>query len=471
MSKLPTVLVIDDDPGVVSWLVESLQEERFHAQGETSATRALQLLQAKGADLVISDVEMPEMRGLDLLRAIQKARPSQMVLLITAFGSIDLAVEAVRAGAVDFLAKPFRIEVLVLAIRRALRERQMRGEIVRLRAAATRDTPTGIAAKSAVMQRALDLARRAAKSHLPVLITGESGVGKGALARFVHESSERRAGKYVQLNCAALPASLAEAELFGVRRGAFTDAREDRSGVFEQAHAGTLFLDEIGELPMELQPKLLQALESSHVRPLGGAADVAADVRIVAATNQPLEEALRERRFRPDLYHRLNVLRIEIPPLRARPEDIDPIVDQVLHVIGKRSGQGPLGISLEAMRRLRTHHWPGNVRELINAIERAAALAEHDILTIEDLTLTGPTVPSHAFVDAAAQDDLSLAELELAYIRRILARTGGHKAKAAKILGLDRRTLYRKVAELEGREEPESDVPDASAPESGSPKP
>lgn len=460
MSKSPSVLVVDDDPGVVSWIVESLVEEGFLAVGETSARRAVELLRTQAVDLVVSDVEMPEMRGLDLLRAIQSTRPTQMVLLITAFGSIDLAVEAVRAGAVDFLAKPFRVEVLVLAIQRALRERQMRREIVRLRAAAIRDIPTGIAARSTVMQAALDLARRAAKSHLPILVTGESGVGKGALARFVHECSPRRAGRYVQLNCAALPAGIAEAELFGVRRGAYTDAREDRAGVFEQAHAGTLFLDEVAELPMELQPKLLQALESSHIRPLGGTADVAADVRIVAATNQPLEQALRDRRFRPDLYHRLNGVRIEVPPLRERTEDIDALVDQVLNTITKRSGHGPLGVSLEAMRRLRAYHWPGNVRELINAIERAAALAEHDVLTAEDFSLARQAATTDTLLDGAAREDLSLAALEHAYIRRVLDKTGGHKAKAAKILGLDRRTLYRKVAELEARGEPQARLPE-----------
>jgi DNA-binding NtrC family response regulator len=450
MSKSPKVLVIDDDPGVVAWIVESLSEENFLAFGETSAARSLERLRHEAVDLVVSDVEMPDMRGLDLLRALHEIRPNQMVLLITAFGSIDLAMEAVRAGAVDFLAKPFRAEVLVLAIQRALRERQMRREIVRLRAAALRDVPTGISARSAGMQQALDLARRAAKSHLPVLITGESGVGKGALARFVHDSSGRRARRFIQLNCAALPAGLAESELFGVRRGAFTDAREDRAGVFEQAHGGTLFLDEIAELPIDLQPKLLQALEASHVRPLGSAADVPADARIVAATNQPLEGALRDRRFRPDLYHRLNVVRIEVPPLRARPEDIDPIVDQVVHRIAQRTGEGgPLGVSLEAMRQLRAHHWPGNVRELINAIERAAALAEHDVLTAQDFMLAPQSGTNESLVDVAGQQELTLAELERAYIRRILEKTGGHKARAAKILGLDRRTLYRKVAELE----------------------
>jgi DNA-binding NtrC family response regulator len=459
MSKLPTVLVIDDDPGVVSWLVDTLPEEGFAVQGESSATRALALLQSRAFDLVVSDVEMPEMRGIDLLREIHRARPNQMVLLITAFGSIDLAVEAVRAGAVDFLAKPFRVEVLVLALQRAMRERQMRREIVRLREAAVRDNSTGLAARSPSMKRALELARRAAKNPLPVLITGESGVGKGALAKYVHEASERAGAKFVQLNCAALPAGIAEAELFGVRKGAFTDAREDRPGVFEQAHKGTLFLDEIGELPLELQPKLLQALESNHVRPLGGSTSVAADVRIVAATNQSLEDAIRERRFRADLFYRLNVVRIEIPPLRERIEDIEAIIDQTVHSITKRSARAPLGISLEAMRWLKANSWPGNVRELINAIESAVALTEHDVLTIEDF-IPQRVRTTDSFLDAAVAQELSLEELDRAYIRRTLQQTGGHKAKAAKILGLDRRTLYRKVAEMEGRSEPPPEAQD-----------
>jgi len=449
-AKLPTVLVLDDDLGVVEWLTDSLLEEGFAVTGETSALRALNMLRSQRFDLVVSDVEMPEMRGTELLRAIQEVRAEQMVLLITAFGSIDLAVSAVRSGAVDFIAKPFRIEALVLSMQRALRERQLRREIVRLRVAVAQDVPRGIATRTPAMQRMLDIARRAAKSHLPVLLTGESGVGKGALARFIHESSARQSNAFVQVNCAALPAGIAEAELFGVRRGAFTDAREDRPGVFVQAHRGTLFLDEIGELPIEQQPKLLQALESNHVRPLGSTTDVEADVRIVAATNKPLEEALQSRRFRPDLFHRLNVLRIEIPPLRERLDDIELIIDQVLDAISKRAGSSPVGVAQDAMRALHNYHWPGNVRELINSLERAVALAEHDVLTVEDFALppAAITLPN-SLLDSAAEADMSLAELEQVYIKRVLAKTGGHKAKAAKILGMDRRTLYRKVADMD----------------------
>ena len=457
MSGEPRVLVVDDDADVVDWLVESLGEEGFDTAGETDARAALRRIAVESFDVVVSDVEMPGMRGTQLLQAILKERPQQAVLLITAFGSIDLAVDSVRSGAVDFIAKPFRIEVLALALRRALRERQLRRELSTLRASARSGGRPRFAVQSSVMKSAVELARRAATSHLPVMLTGESGVGKGALARFVHECSPRSAGAFVHLNCAALPAGLVEAELFGVRRGAFTDAREDRPGVFAQAHGGTLFLDEIGELPLEIQPKLLQVLESSRVRPVGASQDVPADARIVAATNQPLEESVQRRRFRADLYHRLNVIRIEIPPLRERPEDIEPIVLQALGDIAQRAGRAQLSIAPEALRRLGARAWPGNVRELLNAIERAAALTDRDVLTPEDFEPRDQA--SHAaFLDLAIERDLSLQELEQAYIARILRKVGGHKGNAARILGVDRRTLYRKVAELEGRE-PSDDVP------------
>jgi DNA-binding NtrC family response regulator len=444
--KPPEVLVVDDDPGIVSWLKDTLPEEGLTVYGETSARVALERLRERAFDIVISDVEMPEMRGLDLLRSIHEVRPAQMVLLITAFGSIDLAVESVRAGAVDFLAKPFRAEVLALAVHRAMRERQMRREIVRLRDSVAKARQAhGITTKSPVMRRVLDVAQRAAQSHLPILLSGESGVGKGALARFIHLHSPRRIEPLIHVNCANLPPGLAEAELFGARRGAFTDAKEDRPGLFLQAHEGTLFLDEIAELALDVQPKLLAALEGTTIRPLGSSTDVRADVRVIAASNVPLENALKSNRFRADLYHRLNVVRLEVPPLRERPEDIVLIVDQTLAEIAERTRQAPLGIAANALRWLTAQPWPGNVRELINAVERAAALSDHDVLTFEDFASVNTTPQQFALPDA----DMSLGELEQRYIRYVLEKTGGHKANAAKILGLDRRTLYRKVAELE----------------------
>jgi DNA-binding NtrC family response regulator len=452
VNRRPSLLVVDDDPGIVSWLAEALPDEGFAVRGESSAPRALELLSSAPFDLVVCDVEMSGLRGIDLLREVRKTRPDQMVLLMTAFGSIDLAVQAVRSGAVDFLAKPFKLEVLVLAIQRALRETSLKREVVRLREEVAGEQPLGIAAKSPAMLRAVELVRRAGPSRLPVLITGESGVGKGALARVLHEVSDRREGKFVQLNCAALPSGLAEAELFGVRRGAFTDAKESRAGVFEQAHGGTLFLDELGELPLELQPKLLHALESGDVRPVGAVESLRVDVRVVAATNRPLEEALRERRFRPDLYHRLNVVRLEVPPLRERREDIEAIVDQTLAHSARR-GCRARAVSPGALAWLRAQPWPGNVRELVNAIERASTMTEHEVLTPEDFLGWQPA-SAPGLLEEAAGRELSLKELERLYIQRVLERTGGHKARAAQILGLDRRTLYRKVAELNGEPEP-----------------
>lgn len=463
MSQKPTVLVIDDDVSVVSWLVDSLQEEGCEPTGESNPKRALELLRTTPFDVVVSDVEMPGLRGMDLLKEVKRFRPKQVVILVTAFGSIDLAVEAVRAGAVDFIAKPFRIENLTLSIKRALRERQLDREIVRLREAAAPRDDGSVVARSPIMKRLLDLAQRAARSELPVLLTGESGVGKSAIARFVHSASERAAGAFVALNCATLPATLAEAELFGVRRGAFTDAKRDRPGVFEQAHDGTLFLDELGELPLELQAKLLQAIESGQVRPLGATGTVRVDVRIVAATNRPLEEALRDRAFRADLYHRLNVVRLEIPPLRERRDDISPLVDQTLERLSSSSSRGPLALTTAARQWLHQQPWPGNVRELINAVERAVALSDSDVLDVDDFATHGAVpAPTTSVVDIALAQNLSLAALERLYIARVLEQTGGNKGKAARILGLDRRTLYRKVSEMQNDESAESerDEPD-----------
>ncbi len=442
------LLVVDDDAGVVDWLLEELTEEGFRVEGVTSPHEALARIEAESFDLVVSDVEMPGMRGLDLLGAIQERRAAQLVLLITAFGTIDLAVQAVRAGACDFVSKPLRIEALVVAIERALREREMRREIVRLRKTLAQGSEGELIARSAAMQRVLDVARRAAATESTVLLTGESGVGKSAIARFVHEQSPHAEGPFVQLNCAALPSSLVEAELFGVRKGAYTDARAERAGLFLQADGGTLFLDEIGEMDLEVQPKLLSALESRRIRPLGGSTDVTVSTRIIAATNRPLEEALRERRLRPDLYHRLNVIRIEVPPLRERPEDIEALIDVLLARTSEALGRPVAGIAADAMRFLRVHSWPGNVRELSNAIERAVALSEHDTLVLSDFQDATRSVDGDA-LDRAAAGELSLAEIELAYIRKVLERVDWNKAQAARILGIDRRTLYRKAAEIE----------------------
>jgi len=444
------ILVVDDEPGVVDYLVDLLRDEGYAVEGTVSPADALARQEGSGYDLVVADVEMPGMRGTDLLEAIHAGHPGRLVLLITAFGSIDLAVEAVRMGACDFVTKPFRGEVLLLAVARALRERQMRREIVRLRGslAGAAASPDGLVARSRAMRRVVEVAERASRTAATVLLTGESGVGKGCVARFIHDQGPRAAGPFVQVNCAALPGPLVESELFGVRRGAYTDAREDRDGLFVRASGGTLFLDEVAELPIESQPKLLQALESGHVRPVGATREVPADARLVAATNRPLEEALRERRFRPDLYYRLDVIRIEVPPLRDRREDIEPLADVFLARAGSALGRQIVGISVPALRRMLAYDWPGNVRELANVVERAVALSDHDTLVPGDLRL-GDDAKREDFLDIAARRWMPLADVERAYVRRVLESVDGNKAEAARILGIDRRTVYRKLDEPE----------------------
>lgn len=448
MSRSRTLLVVDDDRGVVDWLAEELEERGFRVEGETVPAKAVERVRERAFDLVVSDVEMPGMRGLELVRAMHAARPDQLVILITAFGSIELAMKCVRAGASDFLAKPFTIEALEDAIERTLRERRMRREVVRVRSARAGTNPGArLVAASSAMQRVLDVASRAAATSSTVLLTGESGVGKSAVARFIHEASARASGPLVQLNCAALPAGLVEAELFGVRRGAFTDAREDRLGLFARADGGTLFLDEIAEMALDVQPKLLLALENGSFRPIGGGEELRFDVRLVAATNRPLEEALRERQLRPDLYHRLNVIRLEIPPLRDRIADIPGLVDEWLHRLAPRAGRSVVGVSEEAMRWLCAQPWQGNVRELANVLERAVMLSDHDVLVLEDFVEKSDAIDREGeLLERAAAQGIDLAELERRYIHLVLSRCGGNKAKAARILGVDRSTLWRKLS-------------------------
>jgi DNA-binding NtrC family response regulator len=446
MTDAARVLVVDDDAGVVAFLVEVLEDAGFRAEGLTDPAEALARVEAEPFDLVVSDVEMPGLRGPDLMRAIHGRRPDQLVLLMTAFGSVDMAVDAVRAGACDFVSKPFSPDRIVLAVERALEERRMRRQIVRLR----RQLPAGddadrVVARSPAMQRVCDLARRAARGGVTVLLGGESGVGKNVVARLVHDAGDRAGGPFVQVNCAALPEALVESELFGVRRGAFTDAREDRRGLLVEADGGTLFLDEVTEMPLATQPKLLDVLETGRVRAVGAAEPVAIDVRFVAATNAAIEQAVADGRFRSDLYYRLNVVRIEVPPLRSRPEDIEPLVELLLERACGRQGRGLLGVSASAWRWLRTWHWPGNVRELANTIERAVALAEHDTLTLDDVRPPAPSAAGEDFLAGAVAAGMRLADLEAAYIDRVLQHTAGNKVEAANLLGIDRRTLYRRL--------------------------
>jgi DNA-binding NtrC family response regulator len=437
------ILILDDEPGIVDFLCDELRTQGYGVAGSYAPLEALDLVRDQEFDLVIADVEMPGMRGLEFLSAVHASKPDQLVLLMTAFGSIDLAVQAVKAGACDFVTKPFKIEVLELALERAFRERQMRSEIIRLRTRLPEVQSADLVAKSASMRRVMELAQRAAASDSTVLLTGESGTGKGAVARVIHDSGARAAAPFLQLNCAALPQTLVESELFGARRGAYTDAREDRPGLFAAATGGTLFLDEIGELSLDTQAKLLHVLESSRVRPVGGTAEIEVRTRVIAATNRVLEESLREGRFRPDLYYRLNIIRIEIPPLRERREDILALIDHLLHRTCARLGRPIRGVSAPALRMLLNHEWPGNVRELANLIERAVALTDFDTITPGDLMLLRSETDLGKILRDASARTMPLDELSRAYARKVVESLGGNKAAAARALGIDRRTLYR----------------------------
>jgi DNA-binding NtrC family response regulator len=445
-TEQPRLLVVDDDPGIVDYLLDMLRQENYSAAGYTGTAEALDAIAAEPFDLVISDVEMPGMRGLELMAAIHQQRPEQLVLLMTAFGSIDLAMQSVRAGACEFLTKPFRIEDLYTAVKRALQNRQMRRTAVRIGSVDVNSDDQVFTAHSPRMRQMLTLAKRAAAVNSTILLTGESGTGKSAVARWIHESSPRRQGPFVSINCAALPQMLVESELFGACKGAYTDARQDRPGLFVQADSGTLFLDEIAELPLEIQPKLLHALESGKIRALGDTQETAVNLRLIAATHQPLERRVNERLFRADLYHRLNVINLDIPPLRERKEDLDDLVSTLSRRISVSLGKAmPVNISMEVLRWIRAYHWPGNVRELANMLERAIALTEHDTLLLEDLAQASRLPESGDFLQNAMAQGWTLEDVERAYMRHVLDVTGGNKIQAARILGMDRSTLYRKL--------------------------
>jgi DNA-binding NtrC family response regulator len=444
----PRVLVVDDDPAMCAMVRAHLVKRRYEVATREIAADAFEILRSSDFDVVVTDLQMRGMNGLELCERIAADRPDIPVIVITAFGSLQLAIAAIRAGAYDFVPKPFDIEQLCIALDRAIQHRSLREEVKRLRDAATRPRRTdALLGDSAAMRTVIDLLERVSDSESSVLITGESGTGKELVARALHDRSQRHDGPFVAINCAAVPETLLESELFGHARGAFTDAKTARAGLFAQARGGTLFLDEIGELPVGLQPKILRALQERRVRPLGGEGEISVDARIIAATNRDLESAVAEREFREDLYYRINVIHIELPPLRARGGDILLLAQHFLERCASAAGKRIRGISPAAADRLVTYSWPGNVRELQNCIERSVALAQYDDIVVEDLPEKIRTY-HHSHVVVAGQDPselVSMEELERRYIHRVLEAVGGNKTLAARILGFDRTTLYRKL--------------------------
>lgn len=442
------VLVVDDDAAARDYFTTGLQTLGFEAVACPSGESALEKIQSIEVDVVATDLRMKGMSGLELCRRIKESRPDLPVLVLTAFGDYAAAVEAVRAGAYDFLSKPVKLDTLELSLDRAVERRTLQRKVRSLEHSLGQRGFRRIVGESAAMKRVYELLSRVAPSDTSVLVTGESGTGKELVARAIHVESRRSRGPFVAINCAAVPESLLEAELFGYERGAFTDAKTSKPGLFAEASGGTLFLDEVGELPVALQSKLLRALQERTVRPLGGKREVALDFRLVTATNRDLETAVEEKRFREDLYFRINVVEVGLPPLRARGEDVVLLAHHFLRSLAEKAQSRPKDLSPEARAKLVAYSWPGNVRELENVMERALALGAGARVEVEDLPdkIVDPKKPR-----VAAFDDtelVTLEEVEKRHILRVLEAVGGNRSLAAKTLGLDRTTLWRKLDRL-----------------------
>jgi two-component system response regulator HydG len=441
-------LVADDDRSMCELLQAGLARRGFEVTWRTSAAEALAAMSEGDFDVIVTDLNMPGTNGLELCERVTANRPDVPVVVITAFGSMDTAVAAIRAGAYDFITKPFEMDVLRLTLDRAVQHHRLRDEVKRLRQAVTESRGFGeILGSSPPMRQVLDLVNRAAESDATALITGESGTGKELVARALHQHSRRHDGPFIAVSCAAMPEALLESELFGHARGAFTDAKIPRTGLLLQASGGTLLLDEIGDMPLELQPKLLRALEDRRIRPLGENSERPFDVRLVCATNRDLEADVEEKRFRADLFYRINVIHIELPPLRERDGDVLPLAQHFVQHFSRAVGKPVAGVSTAAAEKLLAYSWPGNVRELRNCIERAVALTRFEEIAVEDLPEKVQNYRrSRVVVDLDDTEHLaSMEEVERRYILRVLEAAGGQRTRAAQILGLDRKTLYRKL--------------------------
>ena len=444
------VLIVDDvrDEAELAQMV--LAKLGFKCEVETSAKRALERVAAEDFDVVLTDVNMDEMSGLELCERLLGTRPDLVVVVMTGQGSVEVAVAAMRTSAYDFLVKPLEPKLLGLSLQRAVSHRRLKDEVKRLRTESVA-WHGSLVGESTAMRRVYDLIARVGPTDPSVLITGESGTGKELVARAIHAASPRKDGPFVAINCAAVPAALIESELFGHARGAFTDAKTSREGLFVQANGGTLFLDEIGEMPLEMQAKLLRALQERVVRPVGGNSEHTFDARILTATNRDLEAEVFAKRFREDLFYRINVVPIHLPPLRDRGSDVLALARSFLDRCATRLGRSELRLSKPVAEKLLAYSWPGNVRELENCIERMAALARFEELTIEDLPERIRAYRSDRFLLAAdhTEEVLTIEELERRYIQRVLKLVEGNKSRAAELLGLDRRTLYRKLERWE----------------------
>jgi two-component system response regulator HydG len=442
------ILIVDDEQSMCELVEFGLRQYGYATAWYTSAEEAFLALKNETFDVALTDLSMPGMDGIRLCERIVANRPDVPVVVMTSFGSLETAVAAIRAGAYDFVTKPFEMQMLKLVIERAVGHRAMR-EKIRLLSEAVEQAQRfdEMVGASPAMQELFGQLSQIADSETSILIAGESGTGKELVAHALHRRSRRSAGPFVAVNCVALPETLLESELFGHTRGAFTDARTARQGLFLQADGGTLLLDEIGDLPAALQPKLLRVLEERVVRPVGGEEEKRFDVRIIAATNRDLEAAVEEGRFRKDLFFRINVIQVQLPPLRSRGTDVLLLANHFLGPLAARAGKNVVGLSDAVAERLLNYSWPGNVRELRNAIERAVALTRHERLIVEDLPeKIRDYHSSNVLVGSDDPKELApMEEVEKRYILHVLKAVGDNRTLASRILGLDRKTLYRKL--------------------------
>ncbi|MEZ4475140.1 MAG: sigma-54 dependent transcriptional regulator [bacterium] len=443
----PRVRIIEEDVESAALLADQLGVLGWRPEIFTAAAAGLAGLETAEVDAVLTVLELGATSGLEVCRAATAARPDVPVLLMTSYGTLSAAVEAMRAGAQDFLVKPLTRDALDVAFTRALEYRRLRQELTRLRREVGPTVHAGLLGQSPPMQRVYTLIDRLGPSSASVLIRGESGVGKELVARALHARSRRADGPFVAINCAAVPEKLLESELFGHEKGAFTGADRPRAGLFREAQGGTLFLDEIGEMSAALQPKLLRALQERRIRPVGADHEVAVDVRVIAATHQDLSQALKAGRFRTDLYYRLAVVLLDVPPLRARGEDIVAMAEAFLDEICGRDGRPALGLSQGAATSLMLYDWPGNVRELKNAMEHAAAFATGPLVQAADLP---PAIAGDSQQEpdepAVAAGFVTLDEVERRHILRVFDAVGQNKSETARILGIDRKTLHARLA-------------------------
>ncbi|CAG35769.1 sigma-54-dependent transcriptional regulator [Desulfotalea psychrophila] len=446
------ILIIEDDQDMCDMLAMGLRRRGFAVSTYISGQEGLAAINPETTDVVLSDINLPDANGLDICKEVVANTPDIPVIIMTAFGSMDTAISAIRSGAYDFVTKPLDIDILALSLERAVQYRELKVRVKKLSDQIGQPQHfDNLMGESPVMEKLFSQLARIADSEASLLISGESGSGKELTAKAVHTHSRRRDNPLITINCAAMPGQLLESELFGHKKGAFTDAQNHNSGLFMAANGGTLFLDEVGEIPLKLQPKLLRALEERCVRPVGGQRELPFDVRIIAATNRDLESAVEDGLFREDLYYRLNVIKIELPPLRSRGADILLLAKKFMDAFATRQEKKVIGFSDTVAGKLLRYAWPGNVRELRNAIEHAVALTAFDTLMPEDL----PEKIRHFRGDCILLGDqdpmelVSMEEMERRYITHVLKVSDNNRTLAARILQLDRKTLYRKLQRYE----------------------